>query len=459
MRSRAGTAARNKVHNILSKNGFVPLVHNGVLDPTPIRQELARLQEHRLFAKAKVLREILTFLVESALANRRVDEVVVAANVFDIPSGQFHPYNNANVRVQLRNLRLKLDAYYLANPTARVRFKLFGYEVVFAVPETTPAEARRALNEARYLLDSRFPDDLVNAAMIVEEILGTHPCWAAAWETLNYLQVSMAAHGGGPPRRCLQFAGESADRALDIAPHSGQAHAAKASVEALLHWRWADAEKLYHRAIQLDPHVRYDGWYHAFLVASGRPEQAVDLIEESMSTLDRPLPSFQTNLGITQYLCRRFEVAETELKRAHKLNPDDWSCLAWLAIVQWNRGSYAKAAITQSKAMLAARRSPPQQYFEMANEGILGAPRMIGLAEEHQGGVSEVGAMVTAAIFHNWNRAADSMERMLEARYPLSHFFPQTPLFDPMWRMPRFRELFAQVGLPEPKHAARAMSA
>jgi tetratricopeptide (TPR) repeat protein len=434
-------------------------VHNGILDPQPIRQELARLLAHRLFARASVLRDIVAFLVEEALQNRRVEEVDVASAVFDIPPGEFHPYKNANVRVQMRNLRLKLEAYYLAHPDSAVRFKLVGYEVVFELADAVPPEARRALNEARCLLDSRFPEDLVNAAKILEAILVSQPEWANAWETLNYIQVSMAAHGAGPPRRCLQFAGESADRALALAPNSGQAHAAKASVEAMLHWNWTAAENLYKRAVELDPKVKYDGWYHAYLVARGKPEVALAWVEESMSVLDRPRPSFQTNLGILQYLCRRLDVAESELHRAHKLNPDDWSCLAWLAVVQWNRGSYAKAAMTQTKSMLAARRSPPGQYFELANEGLLGTPRPLRLSEEHQGGVSEVGAMVGAAIFHNWNRAIESIERMLEARYPMVHFFPQTPLFDPLWQLPRFRALFAATGLPEPKHAARSMSA
>lgn len=459
MRIRHGGTARNNVQNVLSKNGRPPLVYNVVLHPALIRRELGCLLDHALFAKAKVLREIVAFLVESTLRKQAVDELALAEHVFDIPPAEFHPYKNANVRVQMRNLRLKLDAFYLVIPDVKVKFKLVGYEIVFEIPERVPAEARRALNEARYLLDSRFPEDLILASKTVERILKATPHWATAWETLNYLRVSMAVHGAGQPRQCLELAGEAADHALHLAPNSGQAHAAKASVEALLHWKWDEAERLYERALTLDPRVKFDGWYQVYLIATARQERAAELIEESMSVLDRPSASFQTNLGVTQYLCRRLDVAEIELQRAHKLNPDDWSCLAWLALVQWNRGDHVKAVFTQTKAALAARRSPPQQYFEMSSQGILGTPRTIGLVDEHCGGVSEIGVMVTATIFHNWNRAIDSLERMYETRYPLAHFLARTPLFDPLWGVPRFRELVAQVGIPSTESGARAKSA
>ncbi len=400
---------------------------------------------HSLFERAKVPREILEFLVECAIRKERAGEARIAEQVLGIPAKDFHPYQNANVRVQVRNLRLKLEAYYLANPEARVRFRIAGYEVVIDAEENIPSDAKRTLNQARFLADSRFQVDLLHAVGQTERVLKQHPSWGSAWETLNLLRVSLAAHGGGSPKENLRLAGEAADRAVELSPGSGSAHAGQASVAAFLHWDWARAEQLYEKAQLLDPGVRHQSWRLAYLNSLGRSDLAVRAIEEHLCLEERPAMSMQTNLGISLYLNRRVADAERELKRAHLLDPNEWSCLAWLALLHWHGGNRALAVYYQSKAALVARRSPPSSYFEMSNEGLVGAAPGVG----HQpGGIGDLGAILSATILHQWNRAADAMERMLDQRYPLALFIPHTPHFDPLWRTSRFRDLVASIGLP-----------
>ena len=418
------------------------------MDPALIRHELARILDHNLFARAATLRDIFTFLVDRAILKQSVDEQMIADQVLDIPASEFHPYRNANVRVQVRNLRLKLEAYYLVNPPDDIRFRCCAYEILFDKVEKISVDARRILNQARYLWDSHFPADLHYAVELVEQVLQRHPSWGLAWETMSSLQVGLASQGGGPPRKHLHLAGDAADKAIAFGPNSGHAYACKSVVVAFLDWNWIEAETHYQRALVLDPSVKYQSWCLAYLNATGRAQLAAQLLEESLCVIERPSPMTQTKLGITLYFCRRIDDAERELQRAHKLNPDEWTCLVWLAIVQWGKGDHLKAAANQTRAAMLARRSPPGQYFETASEGLTGTPR-VAASKEQQGGITEIGVLLSAVILHQWTRAIDAMERMLDSRFPLAFFFLYAPFCDPLWKLQRFRDLVARVGLPE----------
>ncbi|MBS1833220.1 MAG: hypothetical protein JST65_10920 [Acidobacteria bacterium] len=429
------------------------------MDQGLIQRELTRVLAHPLFARARVLRELLAYLVESKLAGRKVNESNLAVRIFDKESLSFHPYKHANVRVQFRNLRLKLEAYYLAEPAVKVKFRAVPYEVVFDIADPAMAEARRMLNEARWLFESRFPVDLHHAIGLVGQIVERHPRWAPAMVALNQLHISIAVHGGGPPLANLRLAETYADRALEYEPDDGLANAAKAATEAFLHWRWNRAEELFDRAMSLHPGVRHESWYLAYLTGTHRASRAAQLMEDCLCASDRPWPSLQTNLGITLLVARRTDEAARELLRAGKLNPEDWCGLAWLGVHYWQKGEYLKAAYTQARALAQARRSPPDRYFDMSNDAFFGSRKATRLSSEHRGGVSEVGTLVAGVMLRQWDRAIGAVERMYENRYPLVHFFATVPLMDPLWEHPRFRAAYEQTGLALPPHVKRALPA
>jgi hypothetical protein len=78
-----------------------------------VREQLARILASRQFARTTRLRRFLQFVVEQTLAGRTAElkEYSIAIAVFDKPD-TFDPRLDAIVRVQARELRTKLDAYY-----------------------------------------------------------------------------------------------------------------------------------------------------------------------------------------------------------------------------------------------------------------------------------------------------------------------------------------------------------
>jgi hypothetical protein len=78
-----------------------------------VRDQLSRILASRHFARTTRLGRLVKFVVEQTLAGRRAElkEYSIAIAVFDKPD-TFDPRLDAIVRVQAREMRAKLDAYY-----------------------------------------------------------------------------------------------------------------------------------------------------------------------------------------------------------------------------------------------------------------------------------------------------------------------------------------------------------
>ena len=189
------------------------MYHSGLMAPAEngrneqIRHALRRLLDHPLFFKTKVLKTLLEYLVERALANATISESAIASTVFEIPAADFHPYTHTNVRVQMHNLRKKLELYYAEVPSETVRISLpeNSYCPVFEIAGQVSAEVRRTLNQARFLAESRFPADLHDAMDLIDEVLAEAPTLGQAWAVRAEIHVMLAVHGE-PPLASLRAA-------------------------------------------------------------------------------------------------------------------------------------------------------------------------------------------------------------------------------------------------------------
>jgi TolB-like protein/Tfp pilus assembly protein PilF len=117
------------------------------LSPEQVKGQLARILATDAFRRSPSLGRFLTYLVDRALAgeDRSIKEYRLGLEVFD-RGEDFDPKDDTIVRVQARNLRARLDAYY-ENPTPldSIRFMLpkGGYALDFqpiVIPPVTSSE-------------------------------------------------------------------------------------------------------------------------------------------------------------------------------------------------------------------------------------------------------------------------------------------------------------------------------
>jgi len=131
---------------------------------------------------------------------------------------------------------------------------------------------------------------------------------------------------------------QSLDRALELGKKARSLNEALPEAYCLLGegYLWKKqherAVSLYETAIELNPNnAQWCTDLGGILNFSGDPERAIGLIKKALR-LD-PLSSPYTffNLGLAQYLVKRYEEAETSLKRALKITPDFVPARALLA--------------------------------------------------------------------------------------------------------------------------------
>ncbi len=85
-----------------------------MLEPTQIRQILAKILESPEFHNSQKYRELLQFLVEESIAGRQPKETTIAVQIFG-KEASFNSKEDATVRVYMNNLRKKLEHYYFTS--------------------------------------------------------------------------------------------------------------------------------------------------------------------------------------------------------------------------------------------------------------------------------------------------------------------------------------------------------
>jgi len=164
------------------------------------------------------------------------------------------------------------------------------------------------------------------------------------------------------------------DRALALDPTLGEAHAARAKFLFELDWNWAESEREFRRAIELNPNDT-DAHHHYshLLLALGRPDES-RREAEIMLTLDPLAPASLNHMGWLDYELGNFDRAVAESRKTLELDPN-------------YRVSFEQIADIE----LARRRLPALRSVldEMARSGAPVDPSMLRLIDAAQHGRQE----------------------------------------------------------------------
>ena len=141
-------------------------------------------------------------------------------------------------------------------------------------------EAYSAYLEGRFYLDKRSLNGYNKALALFEHAIETSPKYAPAYagmaEAYNLLALGM---GSISPIEAANRAEVAAQKALELDENLGEAHAARAVTLHRYRWNWAEAEKEYKRAIQLEPNKAiFYTWFSGLLEILGRTEEAQALV-------------------------------------------------------------------------------------------------------------------------------------------------------------------------------------
>jgi Tfp pilus assembly protein PilF len=270
------------------------------------------------------------------------------------------------------------------------------------------------------------------------------PRYAPAWAGLSAGYAEMMIWGGVDRGALVTQQRAALDQALALDPNLPGVQLALAQLRSNYDWDWADAERAFRRALELNP--SYADAYYAyafFLQAHGRDDEALVLVRRA-TRFDPLSPHFLSGEGRILHRMRRYEDALARYHRALQLDPAFQPALSRIVEVYRDERRFddARRALRDLESRGAdVRRSRIQQALLAAAEG-----RRQDALRYAEGGTDETLAFVWSYL-NDTDKAVEYLTRAVRSR-TIFPFQLRDRGLDPLRNDPRFKALMREVGLP-----------
>jgi TolB-like protein/Tfp pilus assembly protein PilF len=223
-------------------------------------------------------------------------------------------------------------------------------------PYTSNADAYQHYLRGRYYWNKRTAEGLKDAIAEFQQAIGSDPSFALAYAGLSDCYLVMEIYAGVPNREVLPKAKAAAEHAIRIDDSLAEAHTSMAAA-CDADWQWADAQREYERAIELNPNYpTAHHWYGIHLRDIGRFDESVAEAVRAQE-LD-PLSSIINSNLIASYLAKGdLEDAERQGEKTLQLDPDFSAANYTLGSVLLARGRQADALTLLQKAVESSDRN------------------------------------------------------------------------------------------------------
>lgn len=144
--------------------------------------------------------------------------------------------------------------------------------------ETNSDEASREYQRGRHFLRNRSKENIQKATEKFKAAIEFDPAYARAWAGLAdcYVSLNTTAYGDMPTAEAMRRADAAAKQALEIDSMLPEAHTSLGVINLKYNWDWAEAERQFKQAINLNPkYAPAHYWYSNLLVITGRQAEAI----------------------------------------------------------------------------------------------------------------------------------------------------------------------------------------
>jgi TolB-like protein/Tfp pilus assembly protein PilF len=312
-------------------------------------------------------------------------------------------------------------------------------------------EAYDAYLKGRYFWNKRTEDGFLKSIDYFKEAIAKAPRYAPAYAGLADSYLLLGEFQMRPPKDAFSDAGKAAEKALDLDPDLGEAHASRAAIETNL-GSWKEAEADFHRALELSPgYATAHQWYAEGLASDGRIQEALAEIERARE-LDPLSLTVNVQVGFIFYLARRYDEAVAQFRKAIEMDPAFYLAHGDLAHVFEAKGMYADAISELKKAAELTNGAPKQMLWlarAYALSGQLAQARVIRAQLEKpfsQGKIVTAELAVLDLALGERDRAVSLLEKACAAHNlePVS----RSPLLDPLRSDPRIAGMLGCAAKP-----------
>jgi tetratricopeptide (TPR) repeat protein len=341
--------------------------------------------------------------------------------------------------------------------TQKLQLKLSGEDQnALTKRYTNNDEAYQLYLKGRYHFAKRTKADILKAVEYFQQAIKLDPNYSLAYAGLADCYNGMTAYPYLSPKEAVPQAKAAATRALEIDPTLAEAHTALANSLACFDWNWAEAEREFKRAIELNPNDSGARWRYGmfYLMLLGRADEAI--AEGKRAVELEPLNlNHGANLSGIYFHARQNDRAFEQAKQVYDLDSTfivgRWA-LSQASIV---KGMYAEVIALNEQSLLA---DPTNQVFlrfaglayakagrRKEAEEIIDRYRRLARTEYV---MSYHLALIYAALGEK-DKAFAELEKAFEEH---DYLLPRTkvePFLDPLCDDPRFKAMLKRLNLPE----------
>lgn len=339
-----------------------------------------------------------------------------------------------------------------------LEIELGGAQLAAAAGDTESDVARDRFEKGRHAWLKRTPDGLSQAIRYFHQAVAADPGYARAHAALAdaYNLMGDYLYGVLPPDSAFPLARRSAERALQMAPQLGEAHAALGSVLYQYDRDFDAADRAYRRAIELKPHyAEAHHWYSLFLLASGREEEAAVRVQRAIE-LDSLSPVMRTSLARHQYFRGDPASALAEYERALRIEPGFITAHLGRGVTLLELGRHDEALVAFDRVDGLVDGAHPLSLALAANaHGRAGRPDEARAILRQLEAARADGRWIPPewfALVHigvdDHDAAIAAFERALERGSSSGPFFDIEPLAAPLRDDPRFQRLIQRGKRP-----------
>jgi DNA-binding winged helix-turn-helix (wHTH) protein/tetratricopeptide (TPR) repeat protein len=314
-------------------------------------------------------------------------------------------------------------------------------------------EAERLYLRGRYLLGKRTEQSLRRGISYFEAALARDAAFVPAHSGLADAYSILGYFGFEAPLEILPKARAAAARALALDPRSAEAHTSLAYIQHRYEWRFADAERAFRRAIELQPaYALARHWYASFLEAMNRYDEAIAQSAKA-EELEPVSPVISANFAGILNSAQRGPRAMAQWDKALELDEGFWASHLALAEMYAEQDMPEEALAAFRRSMALAGDNPKQlaalARFHAASGRLSDARRLLatlnGRAERQWVSPADL-ASIHAALGET-DDAFRWLERAIEKRDPLIAYLAESDMWRRLRHDSRFASLLARVGL------------
>ncbi|MCA1590341.1 MAG: protein kinase [Acidobacteria bacterium] len=407
----------------------------------------------------KIGSELQVQAILNGRLQQRGDLILISLDLVDTNSGnQIWGEKYERKISELATLETEISG----DVAAELREKLaYGESPTLRNPQTQNAEAYQLYQKGRFHWNKRTISDIRKSIDYFQQATLIDPNYALAFSALADSYVVLPAYQPAASHEAYPEARRAAARATELDDSLAEAHATLAAVLHSYDWKFAESEREFRRAIDLNPNYpTAHHWYAEYLLDMGRFDEALAEIRFAQS-LD-PL-SLIINTAVGTFLTARgeFELAIEQLKKAIDMDPSFSRAHLRLALAYEGKKMFEEAIAEHEKHSILTGRAPSEAVADskalieaLRTSGPKGYWRQLIAISEKKLTLKSGDAPPPLILATYYAQIGDNDRSLALLRNSYQQREPSVlrlnlRTLDPIRSDPRFKELIRLTGLPQ----------